>query len=128
MISSQSEWQEPIFKEKESKTLKTENISNLSIFNKTNQSKKFSIDELDENTDSNIYKISLEDIISVVEQVKPTNPQQISVGPSGETKDTIENFDGKINIEAMKKDLRNKIDDLLNDDDDDDWQVDIKKD
>jgi hypothetical protein len=130
MIRSISDWHEPNIYKKESTTFISDNSYILSILNKSNHStKKFVLDELDENSDSNIYKICLDDIINITEEVKPIASGIMSVQPSGKTKNTIENFDSGINIEEMRKDLKNKIDELLNDDDDDDdWQVDIKKD
>jgi hypothetical protein len=89
---------------------------------------KYVFDNLSNDVDANIYKISLDDIINVCEEVKQTPNRIVSVVQQNNTKSTIENFDSSVNIEQIRNKLKNELDDLLNNsDENEDWEVEIQK-
>jgi vesicle coat complex subunit len=113
----------------------------LGLFNKLEgdtTNKKFIFDYLDKSIDPNIFKISLDEILNIkkedtVKQYedlgKNNQLRYAGVKQENNTAGTVANFDSNVNIEEIRNKLKNELDDLLNnDEDEEEWEVEIKKD
>jgi vesicle coat complex subunit len=107
----------------------------LGFFDKVKLETKFVFDSIDKSVDPGIYKISLDDIISTlennakpVEEPKNNSTRYQAIKQENNTNSTVSNFDSNVNIEEIRNKLQNELDNLLNNDEEDDWEVEIKKD
>jgi vesicle coat complex subunit len=120
---------------------KTDNTFNLALskllpdFNK-----KFEFDclDIDSSVNENFAKICLDDIIKVQTSDvtgKSTNKDPVnnttnisSVGPQLNVNPSVQNFSGGVNVDDLKTKWKNQLDEFLNNEDEDDYEVEIHKD
>jgi vesicle coat complex subunit len=108
---------------------------------------KFFYDSLDSETHSNLHKICLDDIINFkkAEELEKSggqknttnsnnnqllnNQKYSSVVQQDNVNSSVQNFSGGIDVEETRKKLQNQLDDFLNnEDDEDEYEVEIKRD
>lgn len=130
----------------------TNEIDNNENKEKNNFENLFIFDFIEDHIDENFYSISLDDIINLRksdiktdknipdqsemnanESKKLTNQERFKAVQNQEekVKNTIENFDSKVNVEETRNKLKNQLDAFLNeneDQDEDEFEVEINKD
>jgi hypothetical protein len=108
----------------------------LSFFDKLSGGVKFVLDRIDKSVDPGIYNISLDDIISTLKSDSSNKIEDLGrnnstryegVKQENNTANTISNFDSSVNIDEIRNKLKNELDNLLNNEEEEDWEVEIKK-